>query len=212
MFKKKWTGDMIIRHITSSKGREPLNSHYYATTHSDVYAAAERLFGSWENAIEACGLNYKDIKKYQTWSKERVIAEIKAAQAAGTQLGSQYTQNHNKPLYMAAIKRYKSWSNALRKASINPKKVRLRRLMTNDEVKMEIKELYRKGVDMAYPNMRKNYQYLLAAGMKKIGGGSWAEARRVCGIEENYRIPRHKREAEKTKQNGMDNSVASDAT
>jgi hypothetical protein len=60
--------------------------------------------------------------------------------------------------------------------------------------------------------MRKNYQYLLAAGMKKIGGGSWAEARRVCGIEENYRIPRRKREAEKIKQTAAGNSVAPDAT
>ena len=160
MFKKKWTGEMIIRHIMSNKDREPLNSHHYATTHSDVYAAAERLFGSWEKAIEACGLNYKEIKKYQTWSKERVVSEIKLAQDNGTQLGSKYTQDTNKPLYMAAIKRYKSWNSALRHAGINPKKVRLRRLMTNDEVRAEIKDLYRKNVDMAYPNMRKNYQYL----------------------------------------------------
>jgi hypothetical protein len=28
---------------------------------------------------------------------------------------------------------------------------------------------------------------LLAAGMKKLGNGSWAKARKVCGIRENYR-------------------------
>ena len=46
---------------------------------------------------------------------------------------------------------------------------------------------------MAYSNMRKNHQYLLAYGMKKLGGGSWAEARRVCGITENFRLPKDKR-------------------
>jgi hypothetical protein len=196
MFKRIWTGDMIIRHIMSKSGSEPLNSHYYATTYSDVYAAAERLFGSWQYTIEACGFDYSKIKKYQTWSKERVVAEIKAAKANGTPLGSKYTQDNNKPLYMAAIKRYKNWNSALKRAGINPKRVRLRRLMTTDEVREEIQTLFRKNVDMAYPNMRKNHQYLLAAGMKKIGGGSWAEARRVCGIEVNYRIPRHKRETQ----------------
>lgn len=194
MFKRYWSSDMIINHITSKHGNEPLNSHHYATTYSDVYAAAERLFGSWKNAIEACGFDYSKIKKYQTWSKERVVAEIKAAKNKGIPLGSKYTQDNNKPLYMAAVKRYKSWNNALRRAGINPKRIRLRRLMTNDEVRSEIQELYNENIDLAYPNMRKNYQYLLAAGMKKLGGGSWEEARRVCGIEDNYRIPRHKRQ------------------
>lgn len=210
MFKKKWTGDMVVRHILNNKDNEPLNSHYYATTYSDVYAAAERLFSSWKNAIEACGLNYKDIKKYQTWSKERVVAEIKVAKTNGTQLGSKYTQDNNKPLYMAAVKRYKSWSNALKHAGVNPKKVRLRRLMSTDEVRDEIQKLYRKNIDMAYPNMREKYQYLLAAGMKKLGGGSWAEARRVCGIEDNYRIPRRKREAQKSEQCNVNTVPASD--
>ena len=36
--------------------------------------------------------------------------------------------------------------------------------------------------------MRKNYQYLLAAGMKKLGDDSWAKARRQCGILTNYRL------------------------
>ncbi len=192
MFKRVWTKEMIIQHIQESK--EPLNSHYYSTHHSAIYAAAERLFGSWGEAIEAAGLDYSKIKKYQSWSKERVIKEIEQAKAAGTPLSSKYIQEHNKPLYMAAIKRFKSWNNALRKAKINPKKVRLRRSMTADEVKKKIQQLYKKNVDMAYPNMRKNYQYLLAVGMKKLGNGSWAEARRVCGIEDNYRIPKHKRQ------------------
>ena len=45
----------------------------------------------------------------------------------------------------------------------------------------------------AYSNIRKNHQYLLAYGMKKLGGGSWAEARRACGITENFRLPKAKR-------------------
>ena len=34
--------------------------------------------------------------------------------------------------------------------------------------------------------MKDNHLYFLAAGMKKLGNGSWAKARRVCGIRENY--------------------------
>ncbi len=64
MFKKIWTPDMIQDVILSANGKEPLNSHYFSTNHPSVYAAAERLFGSWGNAITASGLDYKAIRKY----------------------------------------------------------------------------------------------------------------------------------------------------
>ena len=65
--------------------------------------------------------------------------------------------------------------------------------MTKAEVKREILELFRKRIDLSYSNMRANYQYLLAAGMKKLGNGSWAKARRECGILANYRLRPEKR-------------------
>jgi hypothetical protein len=61
MFYKKWDDTSIINHIMARHGRKPLNSHYYSTRYPAVYAAAERIFGSWKNAIEACGLDYGTI-------------------------------------------------------------------------------------------------------------------------------------------------------
>ena len=66
MFKQIWFPEMIQQHIMSRLDKEPLNSYYYATNYPDVYAAAERVFGSWGGAIEACGLDYSLIKKYKT--------------------------------------------------------------------------------------------------------------------------------------------------
>ena len=56
MFKQIWFPEMVQHHIMSRHGKEDLNSRYYATTYPDVYAAAERTFGSWGEAIESCGL------------------------------------------------------------------------------------------------------------------------------------------------------------
>ena len=47
MFKKIWYEEVIQNHILERQGKEALNSHYYATNYPDVYAAAERTFGSW---------------------------------------------------------------------------------------------------------------------------------------------------------------------
>ena len=198
MFYKKWDDISIINHIMSKHGKKPLNSSYYATNYPAVYAAAERIFGSWKNAIEACGLDYRKIRKYRIWSKETVIKEIKKRYKLGQSLNSKYSYKTNRPLYMAAIKRYKNWGSAVIAAGIDYGKVRLRRMMSKSEIKKEILVLYNSGVDLAYTNMRENHLHLLAAGMKKIGNGSWAKARKVCGIRENYRQYARREQMEKS--------------
>ena len=193
MFKKIWTPEMIQDIILSARGKEPLNSHYFSTTHPSVYAAAERLFGSWGNAITACGLDYKAVRKYRVWDKMRIISTIKKRYNHGEPLFCKHVQNNSKPLYMASIHHFKSWGVAVRMAGLDYESIRIRRSMTPDQIRKEIRRLYKSGEDLAYPNMRKNHQYLLAYGMKKLGGGSWARARRVCGIKENFRLPMSKR-------------------
>jgi len=193
MFKQIWFPEMVQHHILSRHGKEDLNSRYYSTTYPDVYAAAERTFGSWGEAIESCGLDYSLIKKYKSWTRQSVRDEIRRLAKAGEPLFSQHTQDHHKPLYMAAIKRFGNWSKALQSAGVDYKSVRLRRSMTAGEIKKEVLALFRSGESLSYMNMRKNYLYLQAVAMKKLGDGSWARARRECGILTNYRLQRAKR-------------------
>ena len=194
MFKQIWFPEMIQQHILSRLDKEPLNSHYYATTYPDVYAAAERIFGSWGEAIEACGLDYSLIKKYKSWSKQAVLDEIRRLAKAGEPLFSQNAQLRHKPLYMAAIKRFANWGKAIQAAGVDYKKIRLRRNMTKADIKKEILALFRSGESLSYMHMRANYLYLQAAAMKKLGDGSWARARRECGILTNYRLSKAKRD------------------
>lgn len=198
-YQKRWNDNMIIDHILSRQGKEPLNSHYYATTYPAVYAAAERLFGSWKNAIEDCGLNYDEIRKYRRWSRTKILDEIKRLHKEKEPLNSIHIQKNHKPLYMATVKRFKSWGKAIHVAGLDYENILLRKRMSKAEIKRQIIKLYEQKVDLAYPNMREKYSNLLAASMKKLGNGSWALARKKCGIRINYRLPRQKR---KMKYNG----------
>jgi len=198
MFYRKWDDISIINHIMSKHGKKPLNSSYFARNYPAVYAAAERIFGSWKNAIEACGLDYSTIRKYRVWSKEIIIREIKKRRKNGQSLNSKYAYKTDRPLYMAAMKRYKNWGTAVIAAGIDYGKIRLRRMMSKSEIRQEILDLYNSGVDLAYPNMKETHLYLLAAGMKKLGNGSWARARKVCGIRENYRQYARREQMEKS--------------
>jgi len=200
LYHRKWDDKSIMDHILARYKVEPLHHHCYVNKYPDIHAAACRLFGSWKNAIEACGIDYSEVRKYREWSVKKILEEIKKASKAKKSLNSKYIQDNNRPLYMAAIKRFKSWGKAVHAAGFDYKKIRLRRNMEPAEIKKEIQELYKKGVDLAYPFMRENYQYLLANGMKKIGDGSWALARKKSGILENYRLSKHKRKIKAAKK------------
>ncbi len=78
---------------------------------------------------------------------------------------------------MAAVKRFGNLGNAVKAGRINYEKTLIHRCTTESDIKCENMLLYRSSVDLFYSNMRKNYQYLLAAGMKKLGNGSWAIVR-----------------------------------
>ena len=135
MFKKIWTPDMIVEIILAANGKEPLNSHYFSTTYPHVYAAAERIFGSWGNAIVASGLDYGCIRKYRSWSKMRIISAIKKRYKNGEPLSSQHVQNHFKSLYMASVHHFKSWGAAVRMAGLDYDTIRMRRSMTKQQIR-----------------------------------------------------------------------------
>ena len=122
-----------------------------------------------------------------------MLDEIRRLSQEGEPLFSQHAQDHHKPLYMAAIKRFGNWGKTVA-AGVDYKSVRLRRSMTKADIKRGVLTLFRSGESLSYMNMRKNYLYLQAVAMKKLGDGSWARARRECGILTNYRLQREKNE------------------
>ena len=193
VFKRKWNEELIISHIMSRRGSEPLNALHYSSNYPDIYAAAQRIFGCWKYAIEACGIEYIKVRKYRQWTKTRVIEEIKLLAKKREPLNSISIQKNRKPLYMAALKRFKGWSAAMRAAGVDYTKVRLRRSLSKAQIKEEILKLWDGHFDIAYPNMRKKRQWLLANAMKKLGDGSWDKARKRCGIKLNFRLKGERR-------------------
>ena len=103
-------------------------------------------------------------------------------------LNSHHIQVNCRPLYLASLRRFGSWNNALRAVGVDPKKIMMRQRLTAKEIKSKVKDLYRKGIDLAYPHMREKHGPLLANAMRKVGEGSWANARRKCGIRKNFRL------------------------
>ena len=137
MFKKIWSPELIEEHILSRYGHEPLNSHYYSTTYPKVYAAAERFFGSWKEAITACGLDYDEIRKYKEWDNARIIQCIKNYAEQDVSISSIDMQHKDKSLYMAAVRRFGSWGKAVTAAGLDYQSIRKRRSLSVKEIKKQ---------------------------------------------------------------------------
>ena len=103
-------------------------------------------------------------------------------------MNSIHIQNNHRPLYHAGIKRFGSWNAVLEEIGVDHRRVMLRRGLEKVEIREAVAALDRKGFDLAYSSMRKNHDRLLAAASRKLGDGSWAKARRKCGIRRNFRV------------------------
>ena len=179
---RQWYPEMATSHIISRHGSEPLNSSRYSAVYPDVHAAGCRLFGTWKAAIEACGIDYDEVRRYRRWSDSKVLSETRRLKREGGPLNSIHIQNNHRPLYHAGIKRFGSWNAVLKAVGVDHRRVMLRRRLEKVEIREAVAALDGKGADFAYASMRRDNSRLLAAASRKLGGGSWTRARRRCGV------------------------------
>lgn len=69
-----------IKTIFRPNAEKPAN---IAKSHSSLYVKACKAFGSWRNAVEACGLDYESSRNNRKWTRDRILREIKRIGAGG---------------------------------------------------------------------------------------------------------------------------------
>jgi hypothetical protein len=75
-----WTKQRVIETIRDRQ-RQGLPVRNVHRDDNKLYLAGYRLFGTWQKALEAAGVDSKPRKR---WTKERVIKELRAAHRLGT--------------------------------------------------------------------------------------------------------------------------------
>ncbi len=185
----KWTKEKVITAIKEAH-KNGADLSWTNVTKDKKYSALayaairDSQFGSWDEALEAAGLDPAEIRRYEAWDEDRIIRMIKERAKIGKPLNSKAMQDEDSKLFNAALNYFGGWAKALKGAGINPAKVYKRRRWSTDIIKKEIKALHRAGVHLAAPNMRENHSSLYSAACKYFG--SWTAAREACGIRRNY--------------------------
>jgi putative sterol carrier protein len=117
---KKWDKSSVIREIKKlHDSGSKLNSTYILENHSDLYSAANVWYNGWENAIVAFGLNYDEIRKYKSWTKEKIISEINRLNKSNIRINSRNVKEKYPALHGASCCHFGSWKEAIEAAGLN---------------------------------------------------------------------------------------------
>ena len=127
----RWTENKLLDAIKAlhARGADLSVTGMKQHGHLDVYATARQRFGSWPNALRAAGLNPQNCRRpagpRTRWNSQSVVAEIQKLFSDGADLSVTAVSQSHSSLYTVATRTYyRSWSDALMAAGIDPEAVR----------------------------------------------------------------------------------------
>lgn len=186
--KRKWTAESIIQRIRELHAQGEDLSHSAAKRNHQylvVVAIDPRFFGSWRKAIEAAGIDYKEVSKHEYWSQERIRERIRTLHEQGESLSHEEAKrNHGALVSAASSPRYfGSWGEAIRAAGLDYDEIRRINRWTREKIINTIRELHESGHAVNNSNMRRlGYRGLMEAASRPENFGSWEDAVKASGL------------------------------
>jgi hypothetical protein len=183
----RWTKTAIIKLIKEGKrGGTDLHWSSIVKNRGDLGKAAfaslqPRLFGSWDRALHAAGLDADEINRYRKWTKDTVLSELKARHREAMPINSGALQKDEPSLHAAAVRHFHSYDDALRAAKLDPEKVRQRKQWTRAEVTKALKLVKKSGKRVSDSTIRQEQPALYGAAVRLFG--SFTAARTAAGIK-----------------------------
>ena len=190
----RWTRKSIIAEINRlHEAGEPLNYSTAETTHLNLVRAAAWHFGTWRHAVEAAGINYESLSRYQRWSKPRIVERIRDLHKQKQDLSWRAVSTQIDPRLAAAALRpggYKSWREAVTAAGIDVEGIARYKVWDEARVLKAIRARKRAGAPMFSKSLQTEDQGLFCAARRRFG--SWDAALSAAGLNvEKIRLRRH---------------------
>jgi hypothetical protein len=163
---------------------ENLNYAYIAQEQVALLRAATRYFGSWKAAIEYAGLNYEEIRRYKTWSRDRILERIRELHEQGEDLSWRHVSTQVDPQLAAAAtkrKHFGSWRSAVTNAGLDYSQIRRYKEWDEETIKQKLVALHEQGVDLNAKNMEEFDITLITAARRRFD--SWDRALTAAGLD-----------------------------
>src|SRR5438093_4266776 len=141
----RWTKQAIIQLIKQARRRGD-DLHWSAVTRRRdelgraAFASLQpRLFGRWDRALHAAGLDADEVARYRKWDRNSIVFELKSRVQDREPLNSGAIQMEDPGLHAAAVRHFGSYDKAMSAARIDPSSVRQRRTWTRAQVLQALK-------------------------------------------------------------------------
>ncbi|GAB4462527.1 MAG: hypothetical protein OHK0029_29580 [Armatimonadaceae bacterium] len=212
----KWNQDTIAAEILRRyEAGQDLSYSGMTRENLPLLRAATRYLGSWQAAVEYAGLNYEDVRRYRSWTNERIVERIRELYAKGEDLSWRHISLKLDPsLAAAATKKnhFGSWRAALEAAGLNYDEIRRYRDWSNEEVIRSVRDLYAQGKSLNAKKMEREYITLITAARRRFP--SWDRTLQAAGLDYRDIVLRapFKRRRKETTKSGSDASVSSSAS
>jgi hypothetical protein len=183
----RWTRQSIIALIKKAR-RRGVKLHWSAITRRGdelsraAFASLQpRLFGAWDRALHAAGLDAEDVSIYRTWDRNTAVFEIRSRHQSGDPLSSGAVQREDPALHAAAVRYWRTWDNALRAAHFNPSVMRQRRRWSKPAVIAALKKAWRRTGHVSDSSIRGTDPALHGAAVRLFG--TFTASRAAAGIK-----------------------------
>jgi len=148
-FQRIWTHDTVINAIQAEAQVGQELSYQCMNRHMPALVrASERVFGTWGAAVDAAGFDYTSIRRYRKWTRDTIIARIRAWHAKGEDLCWSHVSRTLDPALAAATlhaRRFSSWREALIAAGLQPDEIMRYQQWSLDRIRKELAYLIHKG-------------------------------------------------------------------
>ena len=182
----QWTRARIIQLIKQAR-RNDRDLHWSAVTKAGdelsraAFASLQgRLFGNWDRALRAAGLDAAEISQYRRWDKSSIVFDLREMHRAGQLVNSGSLQSEDPGLHAAAVRHFGAYDAALRAAGIKPEGVRRRRTWDEPAVLAAIRAAQRGGTHLADSTIRTSHPALYGAAIRLFG--TFTAARKKSGV------------------------------
>jgi hypothetical protein len=182
---RKWSKESIGLEIVSMyESGENLNYSSIAANNLALLRAATRYFGTWEAAVRFAGLDYDTIRRYKSWTRDRIIARVQELHAQGVDLSwRNVCLNVDPQLAAAATKKshFGSWREALEASGLDYDTIRRYREWDDDRILDMVREFHKDGKELNAKNMEQEDITLITAARRRFD--SWHQALTAAGLD-----------------------------
>lgn len=166
-----WTKEMVLEGIRrAAREGQDLSAHRMQKWHPSLVATAQRLFGSWREALIAAGYAPDLIQRVREWTNEEILERIRALAANGADLSDRTASAYDAGFQAAARKHFGSWAAALKAAGV-----------AYDEARRTVKWSRSKVLEAIRAGRRDRVMQFIAQDYFP----SWSAALRAAGVPED---------------------------